>query len=80
MKGVLQDTRCVARHPRSDPRTNCKIYDTGNLNNSVIPVSYQSTICQNLGTSSRTPVQTIDKTVNAVNRCEEEREYVRGLV
>ena len=29
--------------------------------------------CQNLGTSSRTPVQTIDKTINAVNRCEEVR-------
>ena len=29
--------------------------------------------CQNLGTSSRTPVQTIDKTINTVNRCEEVR-------
>ena len=36
IKGVLQDTQ--------DPRSNCKIYDTGNILNSIIPVLYQSTV------------------------------------
>jgi hypothetical protein len=40
IKGVLQDTQ--------DPRTNCKIYDTGNIINSIIPVLYQSTVYCNL--------------------------------
>ncbi len=35
-QGVLQDTQ--------DPRTNCKIYDTGNILNSIILVLYQSTV------------------------------------
>jgi hypothetical protein len=30
-------SRCVARHPRS----NCNIYNTGNILNSIIPVLYQ---------------------------------------
>ena len=36
IKGVLQDTQ--------DPRSNCKIYDTGNILNIIIPVLYQSTV------------------------------------
>ncbi len=37
-----KDQRCVARHPRS--KNNCKIYNTGNILNSIIPVLYQSTV------------------------------------
>ena len=33
---MLQDTQ--------DPRNNCKIYNTGNILNSIIPVLYQSTV------------------------------------
>ena len=33
-------SRCVARHPRS----NCNIYNTGNILNSIIPVLYQSIV------------------------------------
>jgi hypothetical protein len=33
---VLQDTQ--------DPRNNCKIYNTGSILNSIIPVLYQSTV------------------------------------
>ncbi len=40
IKGVLQDTQ--------DPRTNCKIYDTGNMLNSIMPVLYQSTVYCNM--------------------------------
>ena len=36
IKGVLQDTQ--------DPKGNCKIYDTGNMHDSIIPVLYQSTV------------------------------------
>jgi hypothetical protein len=32
--------RCLARHPRS----NCNIYNTGNILNSMIPVLYQSIV------------------------------------
>ncbi len=36
IKGVLQDTH--------DPRSDCKIHDTGNILDSIIPVLYQSTV------------------------------------
>ncbi len=35
-KGVLQDTQ--------DPRSNCNIYNTGNILNSITPVLYQSIV------------------------------------
>ncbi len=36
LSGVLQDTQ--------DPRTKYKIYDTGNILNSIIPILYHSTV------------------------------------
>ncbi len=35
---------CCKLQDTQDPRNKCKIYNTGNILNSIIPVLYQSTV------------------------------------